>query len=42
MSEKLEELKKKFEKAKVTGHEGWLQLEVLLYIAEALDKELEK
>lgn len=38
MSEvKLEDLQKSLAQAKKTGHEAWLQLEVALYIAEALD-----
>lgn len=34
---KLEELQEHFERAKKTGHEAWLELEVQLYIAEKLN-----
>jgi hypothetical protein len=33
----LKDLQQGFAQAKKTGHEGWLELEVALYIAEALD-----
>ena len=34
---KLEDLQKDLARAKKTGNEAWLQLEMSLYIAEALD-----